>query len=798
MIQYFRELHGKLIKIKSDIEARVVLISTVRHLLQVVDYSLVEWISARNPDPQLQPSRELLLALRAPSDGTLVEALEALLISAEQNGWTGACRLVIQSIEESDDCIKVCGDHAETLFGLLRGLVELRNAGGEGHGLPGDYQRKAEQAALAFTLNAIKDFVPRIHDDGDLYSGPSGLEIRLRMLRAYSGNPVLVRSIEELNSATVRVKGQYYNSKRKLESTSYEAWNPFSKFGGQNISSLTEFANSWLPLCYFPDRITDTFTGRAEEKSALIDWLDDTDSRACLVFGDGGVGKTTLVVETLHQFLDEDIEVNWKPKIVTFYTAKRWQFGVNGLSAIGAGSPHLMDLLAHLHVLLIGRHPETSFYKRDVRSAATFLQDSMKSELHLTKNEHLIVVDNAETLIESDEERDTLGKELKEIAKRVGRILITSRRREILGAEPVEVKPLSSIDAVGFLRSRGEVKLKLGPIKRASDVELLAIVAELERRPIVLEAFISALCDPACNTLEKAKKKVLGMLKKDLGSFLFSDAWVRFSKEIRRLLVLMVRVSDVHDAQSFRICSNLSGIQIQDAEKALEESSGIASVVHVGGEMQISFSKNFINFCKDKDVVSADDVARAGDEYSRFLSRARSFNGDRMAAALRTPVAKAAYRAKNEGDMKAARDLFEQALVADNTNGILFDRYAYFLFHDMRDNKAALHQARRATELSPSEGEVWYTRGLIEARIGEVGAAEASLGKAGSLGISNVRCGIQLAWAYLKARPRQLALAERQLLVLQTITSHMLPASKVRLEIEHIGERLRNLRMADH
>jgi hypothetical protein len=68
VIQYFEELYENLTKIKSDIEARVVLISTVRHLLQVVDYSLVEWISARNPDPQLQPSRESLLALRAPTD----------------------------------------------------------------------------------------------------------------------------------------------------------------------------------------------------------------------------------------------------------------------------------------------------------------------------------------------------------------------------------------------------------------------------------------------------------------------------------------------------------------------------------------------------------------------------------------------------------------------------------------------------------------------------------------------------------------------------------------------------------
>lgn len=794
MRSYFANIGLKIGGIPSEVEARVVVISSIRHLLQVVNYSLLEWIAARNPEPELQPPREILQELLAPSDGTLVDGLEALLICAEQNGWSGAFRPLVKPVDESDGCVEICGTHPQTLSGLLRALVEIRNDGGEGHGLPGGYRRNEEKAALDFVIAALDEVMPKL-SGGDIEIGPSGQEVRVRMIRAFGGHPILVRKIKVVNLATVRIQGRYYNENGSLESVTYDAWSPFSKFTGQLVPSLREFSNTWRPLCSLPERITDSFIGRDSERKAIVDWLDDQESRACLVYGDGGVGKTTLVVEVLHQILEEDLVSSWQPKVVSFYTAKRLQFGVDGLAPIGAGRPHLMDLLAHLHVLLLGKYPDAEFYKKGVMGAAMVLQERMRQELDLKKADHLVVVDNAETLIESDEDRDLLGQELKEIARRVGRVLITSRRREILGADPVEVKALSKLEAVKFLRVRGETNLKIAAIKKAADVELLAVVEDLERRPIVLEAFINALGDPSFATLEKAKKKVLGMLQEDLGTFLFSDAWARLSKEIRKLLVLMTRVADVHDAQSFRICADLGQIPIQDAEKALEESSGIASVVHVGGGVQIAFSRNFLDYCKAKDGVTVEQVALARARYSQFLARARTFSGDRILEAFRSPLAKAAHRARSDGDLVAARDLYEQAILSDSANGLLFDRYAYFLFHQIHDNEAALHQAKRATELLAGNGECWYTRGLIEARLGDSRAAVSSLSKAESLGVAQVRCALQLAWAYLKSRPKpQLAQAELQVLLLDSITSSQPANSRDRLEIRNISERLAYLK----
>jgi hypothetical protein len=96
-------------------------------------------------------------------------------------------------------------------------------------------------------------------------------------------------------------------------------------------------------------------------------------------------------------------------------------------------------------------------------------------------------------------------------------------------------------------------------------------------------------------------------------------------------------------------------------------------------------------------------------------------------------------------------------------NGWLFDRFAYFLFHDRRDNQAALTQAKRSTELLPNEGEVWFTRGIIESRLGMFRSCETSMQRAEALGVDKVRTAAQLCWAYMKARPTLLNLAEKQL-----------------------------------
>lgn len=791
MQAYFERISGRLNEAASDIEARVIWVSSVRHIVQILDYCMVEWLAARPIDAQAQPPREVLQALHSASDGALVEALDCLLVSAEQCGWQGVYQHVMDEIPQGNPAASLCENQPRTLQGLLRTIVELRNDGGEGHGLPGGYQRIEEEAAYNFILSSLSPLLPRIQDAGAVF-GPAEAEIELDLVRVIDKNPVLIRAIKSLNSSVVRVRAKHYDANNVLCDVTYESTNPFAKFEGRTLPSLGVFGNSWAPLYYLPSRLTDTFTARSSEIGAIAEWLDDLESRACLVFGDGGVGKTTLVLEAMHRLLEEDLGCAWQPRVVSFYTAKKTQFGPQGVSAVGMGRPNLHGLLVHLHGLLLGVLPQADFYKKDVAGASVFLQTAMKDQLDLARSEHLVIIDNAETLIESEEDRDALGREIKEISKRVGRVLITSRRREVLGAEPVEVEPLNRIDAVSFLKRRGVDKLRINALKRSTDAELLTIVDELERRPIVLDSLISVLQDPMYGTLAKAKARVGTMLSKDLGQFLFSDAWTRFKQPVQKLLVLMTRVADVHDAQLLKICSEVCGISVQEAERALEESSGIASVVQLDGGLQVSFSKNFLEFCKGKDCSKA-DISQAIGSYRSFLVRATSFTGDRIAAAFRTPQARAAHRYRNERNLGEAEKMYEQAVLADSMNGLLFDRYAYFLAQDVKNLEGAIHKACRATELLPSEAEVWFTRGLIESKMGNVRSAKISLDRAEKLGYSSLRCAIQLCWAYLLAKPRQMALAQNQLFIISSMSAALPSQSKEAVEIQRLKVRAESL-----
>lgn len=770
MKKYFDKVHSEISLCSSDIECRVRVVSNIRLLLQQVTYGLLEWLSNRAPAMEQQPDTAIVQSLRAPADGALVDALEALVISCEQTGWRGISRLLVRQIDDRPSG-RLCNSAQKTTIGLLRGIVSLRNDGAEGHGLVGGYDREAELDALRFLIDILAPALPVLAPDGVSASiGTELVQQQLAFLKGWNGAPALIRRIKILATDRVRTTCQVENGSNSRDEFQYEAPNPFRNLCGRILPSLMIWENTWEPLYYLPEKTTDSFTGREEQIGELKEWFDDEDSRACLIYGDGGLGKTTLALEFLHRILDEELDTVWRPVLVLFYTAKRWQWGLNGLQPISAGQPHLLELLSSLHVLLFGSYPSNDFYRFDITQAASNLQGKITNELKVTRKEILIVIDNTETLIENDEERISLGKELKEISKRIGRVLLTSRRREHIEATPIGVDVLLENEAIEFIRERAR-KLDLKLVKKADDSTLLDAVNKLERRPIVLEAFINALADPSIRKIEQATTRVASMLRKDLGDFLFSDAWARLSQDIRRLLLLMTRIGDVHDEQSLKICASICGVSVQSAEQALEESGGIASVVNVQGALQVTFSKNFLEYAKDKQVGSAngakspsvEEVRKAQFEYSAFIKKAQAFSGDRIAQAFRTPQARAAHRARADGQIEESRRLYESAILTDSTNGWLFDRFAFFLFKDIHDNDAALHQAKHATELLPEEGEVWYTRGLIESRLGQVRPCELSMAKAENFGIAWQRCSMQRAWAYLKAKPLQLGLAEKEL-----------------------------------
>ncbi|HEL3813727.1 TPA: hypothetical protein UMY79_004479 [Stenotrophomonas maltophilia] len=791
MQAYFSRLTKDLKGCENEVECRARFMSIFRMFIQQIDYALLEWLAAKNIAKQIQPSGDYVRPLLQPADGSLIDALEALLIAAEQAGWSGASRVLILPIG-ARAAGRLVGEENSTLISLMRSIVARRNSGSEGHGLPGDFDREADIDALEFFLDGMKLLLPTISPESTLLFGPTREIIPLKLLRAFDGTPCLIRKIKTLASDRCRVYAQIITGPLQREEFNYDAAsNPFFGASGPGIPVISTWENSWNPLCFVPDRTTDTFTGRAAQVSELEDWANDEGSRASLIFGDGGFGKTTLAIEFLHQFLDEYLDIRWQPAAVIFYTAKRTQWGLDGLRPIGVGQPHLVEMLAHVHQLLFSAYPDAAFYRSTAAEAASKLQTRIKKDLGYKPSDILLIIDNTETLISNETERNELGKELREVGRRVARIILTSRRRELMEAVPITVDVLEEPDALHLVKRRGE-KLGSKIIINSTDDQLSKEISQLERRPIVLEALANAASEPSVKKLSDATKRVASMLQRELGEFLFADAWSRFSNDVRRVLLLMTRVGDAHDAQSLRICSDVIGISPSATEVSLEESGGIASVVIIQGQPQITFSRNFLEFSKNKtvkssngiDSPSSDEISKAQEAYSNFVKDSQKFTGDRVGEAFRIPQARAAHRARQQGKISEAKRLFEAAILSDAANGWLLDRFAYFLFHDWRDNESALHQAKKAVELLPSEGEVWFTRGLIEARQGDTRAAEISLRKAHQLGIPEVRCDVQRIWGYLKSRPVQLPTAKALIAKLDRALSSHRSDARLRGELQ--------------
>jgi len=778
----------------SKIERRVKFVACFRLLMQQVAYGLLEWIVFQKPGPEKYPERSIVEGLKAPVDGSLVDAVEALLILAEKNGWSGVARVLSKTLDDRP-ARKLCNGFSKDFRGLLRAIVCLRNDGAEGHGLIGGYDNEAELDALKLIVEGLANVIPKL-DNGKAYIGSGAYRVMVNVVYVVGGTPGLIRRVKILPGDVVRVIGQIDTGGEEKREFTFDTKNPFKFIPAGTVPSLSIYPNSWEPFYFLPDRTTDSFTGREQQISELVDWINDSESRACLIHGDGGLGKTTLALEFLNRVLEEELVTESHPTIIMFYTAKRTQWGLDGLQTVGHGQPHLLEMLRCIYSLLFNEEPPDAYYTYELNAAVQLLQQKIREDLRVNKQDILVVIDNAETLIEDDSERRMLAKELRVISSRIARIILTSRRYEEIEARPIGIDVFSDDEALDFLRDRAS-KLQIRVLLNASEADIKSALKKLEKRPIVLEAFVNAFLDPAIKKLDQAANKIGNLLNRDLGRFLFADAWARLNVRVKRLLLLMASVKDVHDERSLKICCNIVELTVQEAEVALKETGGIATLINSGGNMQVTFSKNFLDYAGDKTVTLPDgrsspsdvEVAKARSEYASFMRTAKVFTGDRLAAAFRTPEAKAAHTARYKGDFKKCKELFESASMSDSTNGWLWDRYAYFLFHDLRDYEAALHKARKAVEFLQDKGEVWLTQGIIEARLGDIRACEISVSRAEQLGIAWPRCSVQRVWSYLKSKPAQPKLAHNKLIELQAYVDKNAHDTRLAEEVRLLQER---------
>jgi tetratricopeptide (TPR) repeat protein len=759
---------------KSELERHLGYVAVFRILIQHICVVLAEVatfhrIPRESGTGGPSPSFDLL----NPSDGSFVTMACDLLLFVENECFPGVCKPIWKLHVGDRACWRLLeAREPHTVESLMRAFVTRRNDGIEGHGIIGANDVEAELDALRLIVEGVSHLLPRISDSGDAFvlQLPNSQRHPIKTLRPYSGHLICYRSIRRVAAGKCLVKAQIENGPFNRQEISYEIDDPFEPtrvHGAQRYGIEKTSRDDWSPLVLFPERLTTQFTGRERELEELAEWAEDVESRACMLWGDGGMGKTTLAVEFVHRLLDGSITSGYRPELITFYTAKKTRWGLNGLELIRLTDVGIADVATVIPRALDGRTLDKSWYTKDSDQLVQKLASYLVDDWGVDRNSHLLVIDNTETMATNAEEVRILAKQIRELSRRVGRVLLTSRRREAIEARQIEITKLSDEESVKFLRARASV-LGRRSILDAGDRTLIKYSTNLGNKPLVLEVFVGALGEHGIG-LENAFQRVQRMQSQDLGEFLYADAWRRLSVPMQHLLLLMTRVSDVHDDTLLKLCCGQVGIGVVTAYEALEESRGIAQVSTFENDTQILFSPEFLKYCSGRsvqidglEVPTSPSVDKVRSRYTEFLRSLSAKVSDRNDRAFRHALARAAYSAYRENRDDDCAAFYELAVGADPNNGWLCDRYAVFLAAKFPSRRAeALDWAKKATQLIPTDPDAWFTRGVIEGRQALTSEAIMSLTRAIGLGKPKHLCLLQMAHAHLADTPPNKALARK-------------------------------------
>lgn len=758
-------------RLKDESHVRAAVLGLFRITLQHACVSLGEWIvDALREDPEKRSKCTdiNLTDFSSPADGTLINLLSQLLVAAENLGWRSVGRNYWEQIVLSEDLKRLTRVSKANIETIILAFIRARNNGVEGHGLPGEYDAKADIALIKELVFRVAPFLPIADKDGLTLSLPKlgdRQSIPLRTLRLFDGHPVCYRKLRRSSAGRIQVDAQIQRTLLTREDLTYEVENfllelPRPLSLEYNVFE-TSWSEKWNPFVHIPERLASTneFTGRESELEALADWADDTDSRKCMIYGDGGIGKTTLVVEFLHRLLEGKVNAQWRPELITFYTAKKTRWGLQGLEHISAQDVGVADVAVEIARMLTTPNLDRSWFDKNPKEVVQKLA-SIQENLKISREAHLIILDNTETMARSDTDIQALAQQINELSRRVGRVILTSRRRESIEALPIQTGSWTEEEGAEFLKKRGST-LSCTSIIQAGVSTLRKYSRSLVNKPIALEVFVQAASSKGVG-LENAFQRVQRMQRQDLGQFLYDDAWARLSPELRHVLLLMSRVGDAHDQYMMQLCCCRANVTMAAANEAIEESKGIATISRFEGALQIAFNPEFYNYCTERtELISgiehplAEDVEWVRRRYREFVSSASAKVHDKNMKAYRVPSARAAWKFFSDGNTDLAIEHYESAILEDSENGWLFDRYAYSLFTLKRYDEAYA-KSKRATLLLANDAETWFTRGIIESRQGLTSLSLKSLDLAVTFGKPKHLCELQKAYAHVYATPIQL------------------------------------------
>lgn len=732
--------------------------SVIRATLQHSTYALLETVVTYVPADACSDVEGLAQRMLSPSDGDMVDVLDRLILALRYEGWLSCAQRWTQPggpkgslkaraqawVAHRNDTLghgvvseRVVEQHLEALLDLADSLIEglsdtlPRQTGGEA------------MPSLESPLGPVAVYTARLH---------TGLPHVLRRISrrgsVWSARAVVLSPHEspdfviEIPDSSGIVSALTYRSRPNIVRTVYVG------------------PARWQPDVLLPDRQTTAFTGRTTELEQLKEWYEDRDSRACLVYGEGGIGKTTLVLEFLNNILTEPHDrLAWMPHFICYFSAKQTRWGVDGLEIIGSGRAFLDEAVRTLVKMLEGRLDKT-WYSMDSR-ALTDRAASVLSSYSIGRNDVLLVIDNAETLSGATTGEDEVGRQLKYIRSKIGRLIVTSRRRERVEAEQIEVQPFNEEEGMALLKRLAE-GYEAKPFLQAGESRLKRVVKDLGGKPLLLDVAVRYVAKSA-SSIDVGIQQVMAQASRDLGKFLFDDAWVRMSERVRLVFLVLGQLGGTIDLQVVQWACGEVGIPYTEWLDSFEETK-FGHLHYYGAYCDVELDAAARQYLPTK---YADLSERARQDANRITERLRkrfvaliraedSQITDRVAPAFRTGAARAAKLAADQGNTADAIEWYEVAVREDAQNAALWDRFAWYLMveHHLERAKQCV---RQAMELDPQYCDGFFTAGMVAARQGDVVQADGYLDQAQRLGKPKHLCELQKARARIERvglRPR--------------------------------------------
>jgi tetratricopeptide (TPR) repeat protein/cold shock CspA family protein len=463
------------------------------------------------------------------------------------------------------------------------------------------------------------------------------------------------------------------------------------------------------------------FLGRAEQVERIEELCLRGGHPVITIFGDGGVGKTSLALKVAYDLLDHPDasfdSVVWATSKTTTLTAK-------DVVSIENAITDSLGLISELADSITGEHSSNP-----AQEVIEYLR-----EFRL-----LLVVDNLETVLDG-RLRDFLA----EVPAGGSKILLTSRIGVGAYEHPVPLQPMTDDEAIVLLRTLAESR-GVQDLVAMENKRLVKYCGRMKNNPLWIKWFVSGV-----HTGERPEALLAEPAR--FLDYAMTNVYDYLSEESRRLLEVMHSVSGPHSQAQLVFLSEMEPEKLQRALLELATTNMIqirrsptgssfesryalgdlartylskhhpvpqqlhaklrarrAELISAGEDLRarqkrnpylfksldMSSASNLVvarHLLRALEAISTDDFAVAGDEITSATQLAPEwFEVHRVAANLET----------RKGNYPAAQDRFEAALELAPESAPLRLWYGLFLLSHVDEHEDAKAQYSMGIELDP-------------------------------------------------------------------------------------------------